>query len=365
MNEFNIFYEGKIEKENNLNSIKTQDIVKTIKEDLELKNQIALIRKVGQIDKNAYTRQKTRLPFFIGAEFKNNRRKLDHLIRVNAIILDIDNCFQDLPFDDEIIADLMKDRRVLLLFKSPSGKGLKIVFLLDKPICSPSLYTEFFRTFSYRFSTDYQLQSFYDKKTTDASRVCFYSYDPDVYYNPNAVPIQVQDYLPITEEPKVSNTIGENANKICTQVIKTESKHKTTKPEYKEGHPDDEEYASILNKLGNKPVVKKINRMKSPEEITQLMPLILDQFNKFEIQLEEEVNIQYGKKIRFLHRKNWAEVNIFFGKKGFSVVLTPKTGSHIDLGEVGVKLIHEAISELWLKNEVGTIELEGGKEYYI
>jgi hypothetical protein len=40
----------------------------------------------------------------------------------------------------------------------------------------------------------------------------------------------------------------------------------------------------------------------------------------------------------------WAEINVFYGKKGWSVVKTTKSGSHPDLAELGARAIEEILS---------------------
>lgn len=209
------------------------------------------------------------------------------------------------------------------------------------------------------------MDNFCDKSTHDASRVCFFSHDPDAYYNPLAVPIVIRDYIPLTEAENKINLVPDKNNFICNQEIGDKKAKTFPEKEEKSGHPDEQEYATILRKIGNRPIIRKRNLVNIPDEIKQLLPLIMDKFSEIGIEIEQQENIQYGIKLRFNHKENWAETNIFYGKKGFSVVLTPKSGSHPDLGEIGVNLIHNAIADFWLNSEIGTLEIEGGKEYLI
>ena len=64
----------------------------------------------------------------------------------------------------------------MIVFKSPGGKGWKAVIRIPK-----SNATEHKRRFlAY---ADYFKSEYFDRKNQDISRVCFESYDPDIFYN--------------------------------------------------------------------------------------------------------------------------------------------------------------------------------------
>ncbi|MGK3946096.1 BT4734/BF3469 family protein, partial [Streptomyces caeruleatus] len=61
------------------------------------------------------------------------------------------------------------------VFDSPSGNGLKIIVKIP-----PSLeeHTDYFYGLE-----DYYDSEFFDKTSRNLSRICFISYDPDIYIN--------------------------------------------------------------------------------------------------------------------------------------------------------------------------------------
>jgi hypothetical protein len=67
---------------------------------------------------------------------------------------------------------------------------------------------------------------------------------------------------------------------------------------------------------------------------------------ELEITILEQQGINYGRKLKLGAGRHWATLNIFFGRKGFSVVKTTQTGSHPELAE----LCYQAISEVLQKN---------------
>jgi hypothetical protein len=97
---------------------------------------------------------------------------------------------------------------IITAFISPSGKGFKAVVSIPKSTADE--HSRRFKAFSERFPCQY-----FDSKNKDVSRACFESYDPNIYYNPNATVFAEisSDYqnsiserpavLPITNETEI------------------------------------------------------------------------------------------------------------------------------------------------------------------
>ena len=73
-------------------------------------------------------------------------------------------------------------------FKSPSGDGLKVVINTD----SSSLihYGNFYRQVEQIFINQFGIEP--DDDCEDVGRACYCSFDPDLYYNPNAIPLHLE-----------------------------------------------------------------------------------------------------------------------------------------------------------------------------
>ena len=65
--------------------------------------------------------------------------------------------------------------------------------------------------------------------------------------------------------------------------------------------------------------------------------------NELGINTTEMINIQYGKKFRFQLGLKQAETNIFYGKRGYSVVQSPRSGTSTELNEIAAQVISEII----------------------
>lgn len=105
-------------------------------------------------------------------------RKRDGLISFSQFAcLDFDK-FEGIEDVQKIKDNLCADECLFCCFTSPSGKGVKAVFRL---VNEPKNYEAMYRALCLKY-TDVHL----DSKTKDISRLCFESFDPEIYINENA-----------------------------------------------------------------------------------------------------------------------------------------------------------------------------------
>lgn len=109
-----------------------------------------------------------------------NKRKDSELVEHSGyIVLDFDNVPNITQKRDELCAI----RHVTAVWISPSGKGLKALIQIEWK----TMHKEHFDALMNDFPD-------IDKTGRNVSRLCFESYDPDLYYNPNA---EVFNKLPV------------------------------------------------------------------------------------------------------------------------------------------------------------------------
>ena len=88
-------------------------------------------------------------------------------------------------------------------FKSPSGDGLKVVIKTDN--ISLIHYGNFYRQVEQIFINQFGIEP--DDDCEDVGRACYCSFDPDLYYNPNAIPLHLEyDPKYDKQEPEHDNT---------------------------------------------------------------------------------------------------------------------------------------------------------------
>ena len=128
-----------------------------------------------------------------------SQRANDKLIKYSGLLCaDLDSLGEKLA---EVRANLMASPYVVAIFLSPSGDGLKVIFRVpadaEKHLASFRVVERHIREL-----TGIQI----DEACKDVARLCFVSYDPDIYYNPNATEIEL---LSEPEKPKRVQPNGE------------------------------------------------------------------------------------------------------------------------------------------------------------
>ena len=186
-------------------------ILKRIKEG-KSKSLIKEIRK--EKDKATRNELKKNLPA-ICFSGKFNKRSDESLVEHSGIIcLDFDG------YDKQ--KDMLQDKEgfinskfVLSVFVSPSGNGLKVLVKIPQ---SAENHTKYFNSLKTEFDSTY-----FDTTSKNISRVCYESYDPLLYYNPNSLvwdTIEEEEYderSTYRDKPTIKIT---DENKIVDILVK-------------------------------------------------------------------------------------------------------------------------------------------------
>jgi len=148
-------------------------------------------------DRTAYDQAKKKLPAFTisGTFTKRGSAGLD---RYSGIIqVDLDHVTEK-GFDlGELKARVSADPHVEFVFDSPSGDGLKCGFLVESRAKD---HAEAFLAMQRYFDTTYGIRP--DDACKDVSRLCFLSYDPDVFINEQAAPFDWRAWS-VADEPEI------------------------------------------------------------------------------------------------------------------------------------------------------------------
>lgn len=161
-------------------TVKVSELVEEIRAG-KWARQISRLRQLKQKEPEVYDKEKLSLSFFTMAGTFSERNKAGFQQPSGYIILDIDG----LPLDQlsEIRARIESDQHTAICFLSPSGVGLKIAFKVS--ISNDAECKAAFAAISEYFISEYQIEL--DPSGKDICRACFVSFDPDIYYNPDAV----------------------------------------------------------------------------------------------------------------------------------------------------------------------------------
>ena len=295
------------------------------------------LRIIRSMDNNQYRRMKTALPYIICGHFNPRVRKKENFVFTERFLLDIDH-LSDYEIDiEKLKIKLKSDKTIELMFSSPSGDGLKVMFKLVKKISDSSYYSMFYKTFCLKFSELYELGSAVDIKTCDVSRCCFVSYDSNAYYNCNSDLIDCQSYVDeysMKDFDKLNSEL-KDIEKINEQNdIENEIQHSKNEMGLSE-----EIINAIKHKMGLKIKINPGKTYEQPEELKERVPKILEIIESVGLIIHANKPISYGRQITVKSENQWAELNLFYGKKGISIVATTKTGSNKVLCTMVVDLL--------------------------
>ena len=138
---------------------------------------------------------------------------------------------------------LMEDKYVMSVFISPSGNGLKVIVKIPS---DPENHKHYFNSLG-----EYYDSENFDISTKNISRVCYESYDKDIYINPDS---EVWDKITVTDYKPVDKSSGKTTMPITdsNKIIDILTKWWTKKFPMIEGQRNNNAFifASALNEYG-------------------------------------------------------------------------------------------------------------------
>jgi len=171
---------------NRIKNGKSKDLVQQIRDGKkELKNTLPCILFAGQFSE------------------RNGNSLVEHS---GLMCVDFDK-YESIDVMNNDMVQLQKNKHFILLFISPSGNGIKGVVRIPK--ATKETHPKYFKAFQETFDFDY-----WDKSCSNVDRVCFESYDPDIYVN----------YDSVIFEPKLIDVGYSNSEKVPLIPINDEDK---------------------------------------------------------------------------------------------------------------------------------------------
>jgi hypothetical protein len=298
----------------------------------EVKDLLKQLKTIASIDHKRYNALKTQLPYFTCGIFHPAFRKKEHFAWIKHFVLDIDHLTQKELSPDTLKNRISEDPCVHYAFTSPSGQGLKIIFELREKCYDAGKFSVFYKLFARKFSEKYKLDQVLDQKTSDVTRACFLSYDPQPMQNPFAQETDMKEYIDFDKWEELSE-----AKKVIREAEKESKKEVEEQKEILS--PDI--IQQIRNTLNPNIKTRREKIIYVPEKLEEIIESVKKQMAAHGIQTMGIQNIHYGKKFIFEVEYHKAEINVFYGKKGFSIVKTPKRGTSEELADLTHKLLCE------------------------
>ena len=305
-----------------------------------IKEKIARLRLVRDIDGKQYRQLKKELPYFVCGRFAPEFRRTENFAYTEYFIVDLDHLSKFGLTASELKQKLSKDNRIHLMFTSPGEDGVKVLYKLSDKCYDAGIYSVFYKAFVNHLGETYNIAEIIDYATHDVTRACFISWDPDAYHNPLADTVDLNAFLDLNNPLAMFEMKKELEQQIKDAPVISDESEKVSEPS------DD-----IMERIKAKLKERQIKTSKNadvfvPEQIERIIDDLTTFFEQFEITLYETKNIQYGKKLRFRLEKKYAELNLFFGKRGFTVVESPKTGTDIKLNQLCADIVKQFLSEM-------------------
>jgi len=299
----------------------------------EIVSAIKQLRVVQTIDPSGYRQLKKKLPYVTCGIFNPPYRRVENFGWINHFIIDIDHLGSKELEVNSVKSKLISDSRVKMVFTSPGEDGLKVLFSLKEKCYDPGRYSLFYKVFLSSFAKQYSLEQVTDSRTSDVSRACFISHDPEAWYNPDSDAVDMNSFTDF-DNPFA---MGELSQKI---MFEEKMKPYEETGEEKPGKdPGNEALAAIKARLNPNFRIKKEKNIHVPDQIEQVVEEVVQNAAGFGIGTTEVISIHYGKKFRFRLGLKEAEINVFYGKRGYSVVQSPRQGTDRELNEVCSRII--------------------------
>lgn len=298
-------------------------------------NQIEQLRAVRAISNQQYNELKKRLPYFVCGNFNPAIRRKEFFGYTEYFVVDIDHLSSKNINPDLLKHELKQDQRIRLFFESPGKDGLKIIFKLKDRCYDQAIYSAFYKVFVKELALKYNLEQVVDIKTSDVTRACFISYDPEAHYNKDSELIEIQNHIDLNNPSDIFNIQKE------LRLTPVESETKTT------GEASKEALSHIKSILNPKLKEKQDRRnIYVPDELEEIINKLRTRIEDNGIIIEEISNINYGKKIKMNVELLRSEINLFYGKRGFTVVQSPRCGTSSELNQLLASFIETSIEEI-------------------
>lgn len=300
----------------------------------DIANQINRLRNLLSVNPDRYKELKKQLPYIVAGIFNPPIRHSNNFAWIRYFILDIDHISEKDLNMPGLITKLQSDPRVFLLFRSPGNDGLKVLFKLKEKCSDAQKYKLFYQSFATAFSRQYRLDQVIDRRTCDVTRACFISSDPDAIYNPEAEEIEMHQYINFENHEEVHQA----------ELLLKQDEKETASDTESEAPPKELSSDSIqkIKQILNPNIkIKAPKHIFVPEELEQAIQQATDHLKSYNLRLSHVKDIHYGKQIKVEADNHWAELNIHYGKKGFSIVKSTKSQSNAELCEVAHKVLCE------------------------
>ncbi|MCU0427077.1 MAG: DUF5906 domain-containing protein [Candidatus Kapabacteria bacterium] len=254
-----------------------------------------VIQYLRGLEEAQYDEEKKLLPAFTVAGTFYEERKAKNIEHHSGFAV-ID--FDDIPHLADAKFALKQDRHTAACFLSPSGKGLKVVVRVVG-ITSPEEHKALYEPLATYYRTKHGLNLSLDESGKDVSRLCFVSWDADLYVNEQAEIFSVEGgSLPTHEQKRNTAPISDSTTKTAINTRHTRKIALKALEKAKEAirsAPKGTRHETRLKHIETVGGYIQINGLTESEVRAELLPIVRDSSDSPErAEKEFEEFLMYG-----------------------------------------------------------------------
>ncbi len=180
---------------------------------------------VTKVEKNEakrlYTKNKQQLPAYaFNGTFNNSVDNKSFAAASGVVIVDIDHLSDKKLTPERVISSLSADKSIVATWTSPSGDGVKVLVACP-PVCDEADHKKLFAQLVVYFNNEHNLHV--DQSGSDIRRLCFVSYDPDIYINYEAKIFNDEVYLPATKHLSSSSSSSNEKPSSKENIVRVQA----------------------------------------------------------------------------------------------------------------------------------------------
>lgn len=303
---------------------------------------LRLLRTIKDIDAVRYSTVKKQLPYFTCATFVPPYLSLENFAYTEHFIVEVQNLGEKGIDMEELKSHLAQDERVAMMFASPGKDGLKVMFFLKERCYDNGVFNVFYNLFLKEFYEKHSLDIDIQTTGVGVTDACFISVDEHAYYNPNAVGIDIEQYVGEDNPAHLFESMRE-----LRHIAKENKRDRLLQPKKpEEADPNQETLLHIKEVLLG---AKSVERDKKPLADTAVMNDIVAGMKLFVedhgVEVKSVRSILNARKIQFALGEKTAEINIFRGTKGFFAVQSPVGSNSKEFTKVVIEMVNAYLAD--------------------
>ena len=281
-----------------------------------------------------------KLPYALCGIFSPAANRKENFAWADRFFLWIRYC-GEMDFDrDNPRLRIIRDKEVLMCFSTPRPVGLIVMFALSRRCHDAGLYSVFCRKFAREFARRHRIEKYVNTAYADVTRICPVAGDRGMYYNPEALRVNISDYVD-TGNPEEALRIKRREDDCAREARKQAAK--ALKPP---ADPEGDILAAIKKKLGTRVREHPAGAAAEPGRIDQIAQGLRQEICHAGIEVAGIENIRGTLKIRAKLGTKSAEVNVFPGKKGFTALFAPLSGTDPELSRILADMVQNFLANM-------------------